>query len=123
MTEINKNLIGSNIPTQMNPKSTPVEETSKNVESEPTKKETSDIKDTGVLGRSLVDSNNGANITKSVNEAVNLAQKAPEVMYGCESLFGSLYQQYVDQGMESSDAYMKALFAEEELLGITRNKY
>ncbi len=76
------------------------------------------IPDTGVLGRSQVKSTKGGNIQKSVDEAVLLASKNPALMCGCESVFDCIYKDLLAQGMKESDAYMKALLAEEEFLQV-----
>lgn len=79
-------------------------------------KDTYYVQDTGVLGRSQIKSANGANISKSVDEAVSLASKNPVLLGSSESMFNSMYEDFISQGMEPSDAYMKALLAEEEFM-------
>ncbi len=74
------------------------------------------IQDTGVLGRSQIKKANGANIAKSVDEAVLLASKNPVLLGSSESMFNTMYEDFIAQGMEPSDAYMKALLAEEEFM-------
>ncbi len=76
------------------------------------------VQDTGVLGRSLVKPKN--DISASVNKAVELAEKNPVVLIGCDSVFNSFYESFLQEGCSAEEAYMKALFAEEELLGITQ---
>lgn len=75
----------------------------------------------GVLGRSQVNASNGANITKSVNEAVAIATKRPDILQGSECIFDSVYQNLIENGMDESDAYLQALMAEEEFLGVAHN--
>ena len=81
--------------------------------------EKSYIADTGVLGRSQI--LNGANIAKSVDEAVDMAENHPEELLFCEDIVDAMYQNYLDEGLNESDAYMNALLGEEygrELLNI-----
>jgi len=85
---------------------------------EPNKKDMKYIPDTGVLGRSQVKSTKGGDVQRSVDEAVLLAQKNPALMCGCESVFDCIYRDCLAQGMNESDAYMKALLAEEEFLQV-----
>lgn len=82
------------------------------------------IQDTGVLGRSQIRKSNGGNIAKSVDEAVSMAQKHPALLCGCESMFDHMYHTFIEQGMEPSEAYEKALLAEEEFMeiGIAANR-
>jgi hypothetical protein len=70
------------------------------------------------IGRSQVRPANGANIAKTVEETIELATNNPALMGCCEGIFCSKYNDYIQSGMNESDAYMKALMAEEELLGI-----
>lgn len=79
-------------------------------------KDASYIQDTGVLGRSQIHRSNGANIAKSVDEAVALASKNPVLLSSSEGMFNTMYEDFLAQGMEPSDAYMKALLAEEEFM-------
>lgn len=78
------------------------------------------IPDTGILGRSQVKKANGGNIAKSVDEAVALAKEAPALLCGCESIFDCVYKDFINQGMEPSEAYTKALLAEEEFMQMGR---
>lgn len=83
------------------------------------------VPDTGVLGRSQVKcSKCGGDITKSVDEAVALAKNNPTLLLGSDRIFDSIYNGLLLEGMEESEAYMKALACEEEFLqmGIACNK-
>ena len=80
------------------------------------------IQDTGVLGRSQVHSGKGADISKSVNEAVILAQHNPEVLRGCQKIFEMLLEQYQREGLSEEEAYEKALLGEEEFIQIAAAK-
>ena len=75
------------------------------------------IADTGVLGRSQI--LNGANISKSVDEAVELAKNNPAKMGCSEAIFDSMFKKFLEEGLSESDAYLKALCAEEEFLQIS----
>lgn len=76
------------------------------------------VADTGVSGRSQIRNLKGADVTRSVDEAVMLATKNPALLSGSESIFNIIYNDLLESGMEESDAYMKALMAEEEFLAI-----
>lgn len=82
------------------------------------KSEQNYMPDTGVLGRSQVKSKNGGNIPKSVDEAVALAAKKPEILLGSEDVFTSIYDKLIKEGMPESEAYIQALMAEDEFLSI-----
>lgn len=87
--------------------------------------ERSYVPDTGVLGRSQVKcSKCGADITQSVDEAVALAKGNPGLLLGSDRIFDSIYNGLLLEGMEESEAYMKALACEEEFMqmGIACNK-
>ncbi len=115
MTEINNNLHGfelNNVEKTKIPKvkeeriqgtETPEQEESKNI-----------VPDTGVLGRSQIRSKKGSDVTKSVDEAVDLAKNNPVLMNASDKIFNSIYDDYIKQGIDPSDAYIKALLAEEE---------
>ncbi len=117
MAEINNNIpnFGRNtdkIGTKIN--NEPKKETAVQEE----QKEHNYIPDTGILGRSQVKSIHDADIQKSIEEAVRLAQNNPALLCGCEDIFNHIYNDYIKTGMEPSEAYMKALLAEEELMEI-----
>ena len=78
------------------------------------------VLDTGVLGRSQINSPRGGNIEKSVNEAVDMAKNQPVKMGASEAVHDMLFQQYKNAGLSESDAYLKALLAEEEFLNSTQ---
>lgn len=81
--------------------------------------ERSYVPDTGVLGRSQVKcSKCGADITQSVDEAVALAKGNPGLLLGSDRIFDSIYNGLLLEGMEESEAYMKALACEEEFLKV-----
>ncbi len=94
----------------------------KEIQIEPTvideKAETTYVADTGVLGRSQVRNAKGADIARSVDEAVMIATKNPALLTGSESIFNTIYNDLIESGMNESDAYMKALMAEEEFLAL-----
>lgn len=123
MTEISKNNLGSY---SYNIKKVEKEQINEPKQNKKNKtEEVSDYKyaqDTGVLGRSQITSSNEANIAKSVDEAVSLATKRPQIMLGSESIFDSVYENLLNEGMEESEAYMHALLAEEEFLGIASSR-
>ena len=77
------------------------------------------VPDTGVLGRSQVKTTKGADVTKSVDEAVKMAKNNPNLMRCCEDMFDGLYKYYLDEGLSRSEAYEKALLAEEEFMKIS----
>lgn len=79
------------------------------------------VPDTGVLGRSQVKT--VTDVSKSVDEAVALAKKHPALLTSSEGIFNHFYQQYLESGMDESDAYMKALMAEEEFLAVGRQAH
>lgn len=74
--------------------------------------------DTGVLGRSQVNSSSGANIAKSVDEAVALASKRPQILTSSDEMFNSIYQKLISEGMDESEAYLQAIMAEDEFLSL-----
>ncbi len=76
------------------------------------------VPDTGVLGRSQVKSAKHGDIAKSIDEAVILAEKNPVLLQCSESMFDCLYEKFLNQGMKPSEAYTRALLAEEEFLEI-----
>ena len=82
------------------------------------KAETTYVADTGVLGRSQVRNAKGADIARSVDEAVMIATKNPALLTGSETIFNTIYNDLIESGMNESDAYMKALMAEEEFLAL-----
>ena len=81
------------------------------------------IQDTGVLGRSQVVRTRGGDITKSVDEAVNLAKNHPELLDGGDVVFESVYNTFVEQGMDEADAYLNALSAQSEFMDIAAQRY
>ncbi len=119
MTEINGNIpnFGLNAG-KVEPKKGKETLVQKNNENNDQDKKASYIQDTGILGRSQVMKTRGGDITKSVDEAVNIAEKNPALLCGCETLFNDIYKDFIEQGMDETDAYMNALIAEEEFLQI-----
>lgn len=123
MTEINKNNLGSYSYNIKKVGKEQINEPKQNVNNKI--QEAPDYKyaqDTGVLGRSQVTSSQEANIAKSVDEAVSLAAKRPQILLGSESVFDSLYETLIEEGMEPSEAYMQALLAEEEFLALASSR-
>lgn len=76
------------------------------------------LPDTGVLGRSQIYGIKGSNISKSVEETVEMAKNCPVKMGCCEAIFDNRYQNYIESGLSESDAYMNALLDEEEFLDL-----
>ncbi|MCD7879386.1 MAG: hypothetical protein LUG16_05585 [Candidatus Gastranaerophilales bacterium] len=74
------------------------------------------VQDTGVLGRSQIVNPKGSDITKSVNEAVNLANNNHVLMSCSETIFNKTYEDALRRGLSSQDAYTTALMAEEEFM-------
>ena len=72
------------------------------------------VQDTGVLGRSQVASPKGADVTKSVDEAVALAIQNPELMEASEEFFDKFYDDLIKKGCSAEEAYTKAAMAEAE---------
>ncbi len=79
-----------------------------------------EIKDTGVLGHSLINKTSGSNISKTVEETAEIA-KHEGVLYGCETVFDTLYKSYLAQGCSESEAYMNATLGEEEFKDLALN--
>ncbi len=82
-------------------------------------KEKEYMPDTGVLGRSQVKTTKGADVSRSVDEAVKMAKNQPNLMRCCEEMFDNLYKHYLGEGLSPSEAYEKALLAEEEFMKIS----
>ena len=85
-------------------------------------KQQDDIKDTGVLGRSQVRTANGADISKSVNSAVELAENNPALLNCSDKMFDEMYNQFLKQGMTEKDAYINACLAEGEFVETAQNR-
>ena len=64
------------------------------------------IRDTGVLGRSQV--LKGSDISKSVDEAVALAQEYPEILLAGDGMFDALYDDFIKAGNTPEEAYAMA---------------
>lgn len=79
-------------------------------------KEKAYVQDTGVLGRSQVTSPKGADVSKSVDEAIALALKNPVVMEASEDFFDKMYNDLLKKGLTPDEAYTKAAMAEEEFV-------
>ncbi|MCD7780764.1 MAG: hypothetical protein LUH05_08860 [Candidatus Gastranaerophilales bacterium] len=120
MTEINNNIpnFGHKIEKIENNKH--IEEQKSVKQNEDFDKTVNYVPDTGVLGRSQVKTTKGMDISKSVDEAVALAENNPALLGCSEGVFDSLYKSFLEMGMEPSDAYMNALFGEQELLEIAK---
>lgn len=76
------------------------------------------VQDTGVLGRSQVLCAKCADIPKSVDEAVMLAKQHPEILEAGEIVFDSIYDSFLAEGLEPSEAYAKASMAVDEFCEI-----
>lgn len=72
------------------------------------------VPDTGVLGRSQVRSTKGGDITKSVDEAVKMAQEHPEILEAGEIVFDSIYEAFLADGLSPDEAYAQASLAVDE---------
>lgn len=101
----------------------------KNIQPENTRKKDIDIKsgepkktkyipDTGVLGRSQIKNSKGADATRSVDEAITLCEKYPQIAECGDDFFDVLYEQFIADGMEPIEAYTKASMAMEEFVEI-----
>ena len=66
------------------------------------------VPDTGVLGRSQIHGVKGGDIAKSVDEAVALAQEFPEILESGDSIFDSLYNDFIKAGNSPEEAYAMA---------------
>ena len=77
------------------------------------------VPDTGVLGRSQIHRIKGADIERSVDEAVDMAKTQPTRLSCSEKIFDTMFEHYLDSGMSEADAYTKALMDEEEFLDIS----
>lgn len=121
MTEINGNLpnFGLNIG-KVEPKKEKETLKQQNIDNE---QQQTYIQDTGVLGRSQVVRTRGGDITRSVDEAVNLAKNHPELLDGGDVVFESVYNTFVNQGMDEADAYLNALSAQTEFMDIAVQRY
>ena len=78
-------------------------------------KEQSLVQDTGVLGRSQVNFK-GGNMQASIDEALAMMEKNPELLQECDNLFNKTYDDLTqNKGMDPTDAY----FAASEIAGQT----
>lgn len=120
MAEINNNIpkFGYNIEKIDNKNNKIAESISPEIQQEA--QEHQYVPDTGVLGRSQIKNTKGADVSKSVDEAVMLAEKYPQLLECGDELFDVLYEQFVADGMEESEAYSKASLAMEEFCDISR---
>ncbi len=114
MTEINKNLPSFEKRIEKLP---PAEDKKIDTQAVHQENRQNIVPDTGILGRSQVVRND---IAKSVDEAVALAKSNPALLESSCSIFDILYEQFLEEGMDSNEAYMKAIEAEEEFLAIAR---
>lgn len=123
MTEINNNIpnFGQN-KIHFN-KAKSGQETEQPVPKKGTEEEVQYVPDTGVLGRSQVVQSKGGDIPATVDETVKLVENNPAFVSASESVFNTIYGDLISQGYEPSDAYMKALFAEEKFYDMARNNY
>lgn len=76
------------------------------------------VPDTGVLGRSQVKSAKGGDITKSVGDAVKMITEHPELVEAGEVMFDSIYEQFLADGLNPTDAYAQAALAVDEFCQI-----
>lgn len=118
MAEINNNIpkFGYNKIDKVEKNNKPVDATQANVSQEASEQHY--VQDTGVLGRSQIKNAKGTDVTKSVDDAVKLAEKYPQLLECGDDLFDSLYEQFIADGLEPSDAYAKASIAMEEFSDI-----
>ena len=80
--------------------------------------EQSYVPDTGVLGRSQIKNPKGSDVTRSVDEAITLCEKYPQIAECGDDFFDVLYEQFISDGMEPAEAYTKASMAMEEFVEI-----
>ncbi len=76
------------------------------------------VPDTGILGRSQIKNPKGSDVTRSVDETIALCEKYPQIMECGDELFDTLYEQFLADGMDASEAYTKASLAMEEFVEI-----
>ena len=76
------------------------------------------VPDTGILGRSQIKNQKGSDVTRSVDETIALCEKYPQIMECGDELFDTLYEQFLADGMDASEAYTKASLAMEEFVEI-----
>ena len=76
------------------------------------------VPDTGILGRSQIKNPKGSDVTRSVDETIALCEKYPQIMECGDELFDKLYEQFLADGMDATEAYTKASLAMEEFVEI-----
>ena len=114
MAEINNNNF---VKFQVGSKPIDVNNVTKEAQQQQVKEEPSEKKyvpDTGILGRSQVRSTKGGDITKSVDEAVKMAQEHPEILEAGEIVFDSIYEAFLADGLSPDEAYAQASLAVDE---------
>ena len=114
MAEINNNNF---VKFQVGSKPIDVNNVNKEAPQQQVKEEPSEKKyvpDTGILGRSQVRSTKGGDITKSVDEAVKMAQEHPEILEAGEIVFDSIYEAFLADGLSPDEAYAQASLAVDE---------
>lgn len=74
------------------------------------------VPDTGVLGRSQVKNIKHGDVSRSVDEAVELMRRKPIVLDSSDKIFDILYNSFLKEGLDPSEAYIKALLAQEEFI-------
>ncbi len=72
--------------------------------------------DTGILGRSQIRTRKGSDVSLSVDSAVKAAKEKPAILSLGDKLFDSMYEKYIKEGLEPSEAYINACYAQEELM-------
>lgn len=76
------------------------------------------VPDTGILGRSQIKNPKGADVTRSVDETIALCEKYPQILNCGDELFDTLYEQFLKDGMDPSEAYSNASMAMAEFVEI-----
>ena len=120
MSEINNNVNNirfhkNNFDKNINePKKNPAESTAEE------KPQAKIVPDTGVLGRSQIQGVKGGDIAKSIDEAVALAQEYPEVLETGDSVFDSLYNDFIKAGKSPEEAYAMASTGMMEFMEIAK---
>ena len=76
------------------------------------------VPDTGILGRSQIKNPKGSDVTRSVDETIALCEKYPQILDCGDRLFDSLYEQFLKDGMDPSEAYSNASMAMAEFVEI-----
>ncbi len=80
------------------------------------------LRDTGVFGRSQIATTLGADVSKSVDEAVALVKTNPDFARLQNDFFETMYEHYIEQGYSSFSAYTCASVAVSEFADLVKSK-